>query len=80
MWIILTSSKWSLQIKTLLTKRVKSPKLSPKTFFIGFSSVCFKAEAPLREKVAYHTFSIGIKEDLFLKLAHKLPVAVEKMH
>ncbi|MBE0497151.1 MAG: helix-turn-helix transcriptional regulator [Campylobacterales bacterium] len=57
----------------------KSYTCKPQSFFIGFSSTCFRAEAPLRENVAYHTFSIGIKEDLFLKLAHKLPLAVEKM-
>ena len=49
------------------------------TYFLGFSSDKFEVDLYLKKNTVYNTLTIGIKEELFLKLSNKLHNLNEKM-
>lgn len=49
------------------------------SYFLGFSSNEFSVEINLQKNTQYQTLTVGIKEELFLKLAHNLDNLNEKM-
>ena len=53
--------------------------LKKNTYFLGFSSDKFEVDLSFKKDTSYNTLTIGIKEELFLKLSNKLENLNEKM-
>ena len=58
----------------------KNYTIKKNSYFLGFSSDKFSVDIELKKNTHYNTLTVGIKEELFLKLAYDLENLNEKMN